>query len=92
MFSKWTTVHMHFIKAGFHNKISHISETQNHLQKKSNLHISISQTLIQKTQFATMTDPVPTRLTIIIITHFFLGKLFSYYFIKRKELVFKQIT
>ena len=46
---------MHFMKTGCDGKISQVSEFQNHLQTKSNLHI-LSVRTDSKTQFA-MTDP-----------------------------------
>jgi hypothetical protein len=49
------------MKTGYSTKISQTSESQNHLPKKSNFHISISPSANKKKQFA-MTDPVKTFL------------------------------
>ena len=63
------TLRRHFIKTNCISKISQISELQNHLQKKSNLHNSICHSyLIQKSQFAMMV-PVVLSLIIHIVFH-----------------------
>ena len=60
----------HLKKIGVHTgQTSQISELQNHLQKKSNLHNSFCHSyLIQKSQFAMMV-PVVLSLIIHIVFH-----------------------